>query len=118
MDSNGLPAAPLEVDSKPSGAESPQNDYFGWLKSTFSQSADVWSHIKRDVSEVAQSVAASDPLTAAKGTATSVYRQFSDAFHSFQQEGARADPPPSDPIIPNGNCQLQLLQLLTFLRWV
>ncbi|KAH9281520.1 hypothetical protein ECG_05243 [Echinococcus granulosus] len=98
MDSNGLPASPPEVDYKPSQPQSPQTDYFGWLKSTLSQSADVWSHIKRDVSEVAQTVAASDPLTAAKGTATSVYRQFSDALHTLQQEGSKAEPPPSDPV--------------------
>ncbi|VDK40039.1 unnamed protein product [Taenia asiatica] len=101
MDSNGQSAAPLEVDSKPREAGSSQTDYFGWLKSTFSQSADVWSHIKRDVAEVAQSVAASDTLTAAKGTATSVLRQFADVIHTFQQEGARAEPPPSGPVASN-----------------
>ncbi|KAL5104866.1 hypothetical protein TcWFU_002545 [Taenia crassiceps] len=101
MDSDGLSAAPLEVEPEASEADSPQTDYFGWLKSTLSQSADVWSCIKRDVSEVAQSVAASDTLTAARGTATSVLRQFSDALHTFQQEGARAEPPPSDPVAPN-----------------
>lgn len=106
MDSNGLSGAALEVESKSNEADSPQTDYFGWLKSTFSQSADVWSHIKRDVTEVAQSVAASDTLTAAKGTATSVLRQFSDAFHNFQQEGARAEPPPSEPVALNGKCRL------------
>ncbi|KAL5104855.1 hypothetical protein TcWFU_004035 [Taenia crassiceps] len=89
MDSDGLSAAPLEVEPEASEADSPQTDYFGWLKSTLSQSADVWSCIKRDVSEVAQ------------GTATSVLRQFSDALHTFQQEGARAEPPPSDPVAPN-----------------
>ncbi|KAL5964109.1 hypothetical protein TSMEX_008156 [Taenia solium] len=101
MDSRGQSAAPLEADSKPREAGSLQTDYFGWLKSTFSQSADVWSHIKRDVVEVAQTVAASDTLTAAKGTATSVLRQFSDVIHTLQQEGARAEPPPSGPVASN-----------------
>ena len=51
---------------------------------------------------MAQSVASSEPITAAKGTATSVYRQFSDAVQSLQQEGARAEPPPSESIPPQG----------------
>ena len=45
---------------------------------------------------MAQSVALSEPLTAARGTATSVYRQFSDAVQSLQQEGAKAEPPPPE----------------------
>lgn len=51
---------------------------------------------------MAQSVAASDSLSAAKGTASSVYRQISDAVQSLQQEGAKAEPLPDESNIPPG----------------
>ncbi|KAM7536513.1 hypothetical protein Aperf_G00000087477 [Anoplocephala perfoliata] len=93
-----VPSSNIAANSVPPEPE--QTYYFGWLKSTFSQSADVWNSIKRDISEVAQSVAASNSISAAKDTASSVYRQLSGAVQSLQQEGAKAEPiaEESDPV--------------------
>ncbi|VDD80293.1 unnamed protein product [Mesocestoides corti] len=95
MSTSSPPDTSLEDQVQASECGPPQQNYFGWLKSTFSQPTEVWDQIKQDITEVAQAVASSDPIAAAKGTASSVYRQFSDAVHSLQQ-GAKSDPPPPE----------------------
>ncbi|VDN96165.1 unnamed protein product [Rodentolepis nana] len=90
------PEAPPENASQSALPEPQPTDYFGWFKSTLSQSTDIWNSIKRDITEVAHSVATSDSLSAARGTASSVYRQFSDAVQNLQQEGAKAEPLPEE----------------------
>ncbi|KAM3174493.1 hypothetical protein ACTXT7_010423 [Hymenolepis weldensis] len=105
MDTNIADASPPESAPQPVLPEAQQTNYLGWFKSTLSQSADVWNSIKRDINEVAQSVATSDSLSAAKGTASSVYRQFSNAVQSLQQEGAKAEPLPEESTSPgNFSC--------------
>lgn len=69
----------------------------------FDSNVQVWNSIKRDINEVAQSVATSDSLSAAKGTASTVYRQFSNAVQSLQQEGAKAEPLPEESTSSPGN---------------
>nr|CDS29598.1 expressed conserved protein [Hymenolepis microstoma] len=96
MDTTTAEASSSENASQAALPESQSADYFGWFKSTLSQSAEIWSSIKRDITEVAHSVAASDSLSAARGTASSVYRQFSDAVQNLQQEGAKAEPLPEE----------------------
>lgn len=48
-------------------------------------------------------MATSDSISAAKGTASSVYRQFSDVVQSLQQEGAMAEPIPEESIPLEGS---------------
>ncbi|VDL19994.1 unnamed protein product [Hymenolepis diminuta] len=103
MDTNIAEVSPSESGPKPVLPEPQETNYLGWFKLTLSQSADVWNSIKRDINEVAQSVATSDSLNAAKGTASSVYRQFSNAVQSLQQEGAKAEPLPEESTSSSGN---------------
>lgn len=96
MDTTTAEASSPENASQSALPEPQSTDYFGWFKSTLSQSADIWNSIKRDITEVAHSVATSDSLNAAKGTASSVYRQFSDAVQNLQQEGGKSEPLPEE----------------------